>query len=108
MMAAGVNVGEGAELGILSKVGDVQSAAEQLMTPPALTVPPSYEVARYAQAQAVSIDYDRLAQAVVAAAQAAPVHASINLDKIKLGEAVASSQETITRGRAVAPFLAKK
>lgn len=52
MMAAGVNVGEGAELGILSKVGDVQSAAEQLMTPPALTVPPSYEVARYASAQA--------------------------------------------------------
>src|SRR5690606_18396226 len=34
MMAAGVNVGEGAELGILSKVGDVQSAAEQLMSPP--------------------------------------------------------------------------
>lgn len=53
MKAAGVNVGEGAELGILSKVGDVQSAAEQLMTPPALTVPPSMEVARYAQAQVV-------------------------------------------------------
>lgn len=52
MMAAGVNVGEGAELGILSKVGDVQSAAEQLMTPPSLTVPPSYEVSRYAQSQA--------------------------------------------------------
>lgn len=52
MKAAGINVGEGAEIGILSKVGDVQSAAEQLMTPPALTVPPSYEVSRYAQAQA--------------------------------------------------------
>ena len=67
MMAAGVNVGEGAELGILSKVGDVQSAAEQLMTPPALTVPPSYEVARYAQAQAspsIAIDYNQLAAAM--------------------------------------------
>ncbi|QRQ79180.1 phage tail tape measure protein [Glutamicibacter protophormiae] len=51
MKAAGINVGEGAELGILSKVGDVQSAAEKLMSPPALTVPPSYEVSRYAQAQ---------------------------------------------------------
>lgn len=54
MKAAGINVGEGAELGILSKVGDVQSAAEQLMTPPALMIPPSYEVSRYAQAQAGS------------------------------------------------------
>lgn len=52
MMAAGVNVGEGAELGILSKVGDVQSAAERLMSPPSLTIPPSMEVLRYAQAQA--------------------------------------------------------
>lgn len=69
MMAAGVNVGEGAELGILSKVGDVQSAAEQLMTPPALTVPPSYEVARYAQAQAAPsvVDPRVIAEAVAGA-----------------------------------------
>ncbi|TFH57275.1 phage tail tape measure protein [Glutamicibacter arilaitensis] len=68
MMAAGVNVGEGAELGILSKVGDVQSAAEQLMTPPALTVPPSYEVSRYASAQAApaSVSPEAIAQAVQA------------------------------------------
>ncbi|UXN33534.1 phage tail tape measure protein [Glutamicibacter sp. M10] len=51
MKAAGINVGEGAELGILSKVDDVQSAAEQLMSPPAFMIPPSMEVARYAQAQ---------------------------------------------------------
>lgn len=68
MKAAGINVGEGAELGILSKVGDVSKAAEQLMAPPALMVPPSPEVARYASAQAtapsVAIDYDRLAEAM--------------------------------------------
>lgn len=68
MMQAGVHVGEGAELGILSKVGDVSKAAERLMAPPALAVPPSPEVARYASAQAaapsVAIDYDRLAEAM--------------------------------------------
>ncbi|GAA0188009.1 phage tail tape measure protein [Glutamicibacter creatinolyticus] len=67
MMQAGVHVGEGAELGILSKVGDVSKAAERLMTPPALVVPPSPEVARFAAAQAVpsvSIDYDKLAAAM--------------------------------------------
>lgn len=67
MMAAGVNVGEGAELGILSKVDDVQSAAEQLMTPPALTVPPSVEGSRYAQAQAApGVSTEAIAQAVQA------------------------------------------
>lgn len=68
MKAAGINVGEGAELGILSKVGDVQSAAEQLMTPPALTVPPSYEVSRYAQAQAgpAAVSPEAIAHAVQA------------------------------------------
>lgn len=68
MMAAGVNVGEGAELGILSKVGDVQSAAENLMTPPALMVPPSPEVARYASAQGSSaMSAEVIAQAVASA-----------------------------------------
>lgn len=81
MMAAGVNVGEGAELGILSKVGDVQSAAEQLMTPPALAVPPSYEVARYASAQAApAFDYERMAQAVVVAAQSSPINNKLQVD----------------------------
>lgn len=80
MMAAGVNVGEGAELGILSKIGDVQSAADQLMTPPALMVPPSFEVSRHAQAQAmpaVAFDYDKLAAAMANVQVVSPV----NIDK---------------------------
>ncbi|MGO2411594.1 phage tail tape measure protein [Glutamicibacter arilaitensis] len=80
MMAAGVNVGEGAELGILSKIGDVQSAAEQLMAPPALMVPPSFEVSRHAQAQAmpaVAFDYDKLAAAMANVQVVSPV----NIDK---------------------------
>lgn len=69
MMAAGVNVGEGAEMGILSKVGDVQSAAEQLMTPPAFTVPPSYEVSRHAAAQSAPVvtNTEEIAAAVASA-----------------------------------------
>lgn len=68
MMAAGVNVGEGAELGILSKVGDVQSAAEQLMTPPALTVPPAFEASRYmvGNTAPLQINMSDIAQAVQA------------------------------------------
>lgn len=68
MFGAGVNVGEGAELGILSKIGDVQSAAEQLMSPPSLTVPPSHEVTRYASAQAAPAGIS--AEAITAAVQA--------------------------------------
>gem|GEM_PF-1128202 len=76
----------------------------------ALAVPPSYEVARYAAAQAVSapIDYERLAQAVVTAAQKTPVHASISLDGRKFGEAIESVQHAATRGKPAAPFLQKK
>lgn len=68
MMQAGVHVGEGAELGILSKVGDVSKAAERLLTPSALAVPPSPEVARYAQAQAAApaISTEAIAAAVQA------------------------------------------
>src|SRR5690606_33882836 len=47
MMAAGVNVGEGAELGILSKVGDVQGAMSRMAEAPAFSIPPSAEVVRY-------------------------------------------------------------
>ncbi|KUM31569.1 hypothetical protein AQ436_00055 [Arthrobacter sp. EpRS66] len=66
MKAAGVHVGEGAELGILSKVDDVSLAAEKLMTPPALMVPPSPEVSRYANAQGASgaVSPEAIAQAV--------------------------------------------
>ncbi|MBF6672448.1 phage tail tape measure protein [Glutamicibacter sp. FBE19] len=108
MFGAGVNTGEGAELGILSKVGDVQSAAEQLMTPPSLTVPPSYEVSRYAQAQAAPIDYERLTNMVIAAARATPVEVPIYLDKTKLGQGIADIQKAATRGRPAAPFFAQK
>lgn len=108
MMAAGVNVGEGAELGILSKVGDVQSAAEQLMSPPALTGPPSYEVSRYASAQAAPIDYERLTNMVIAAARATPVEVPVYLDRMQLGKGIADIQNSATRGRPAAPFFAKK
>lgn len=82
MFGAGVNVGEGAELGILSKVGDVSGAAEQLMAMPALSIPPSAEVARYAAQpaqQGFQMDYALLAQEVVKAAAAAqPVDVQID------------------------------
>ncbi|MGP9528140.1 phage tail tape measure protein [Glutamicibacter sp. AOP5-A2-18] len=67
LFKAGVDAGDGVELGLLSKVSDVESAAENLMTPPALMVPPSVEVSRYASSQsapAVAIDYQQLAQAM--------------------------------------------
>lgn len=68
MFGAGVNVGEGAELGILSKVSDVQGAMGMLAEAPAFSVPPSPEVVRYAAQPAASagIDYTRLAQALAA------------------------------------------
>ena len=66
MFGAGVNVGEGAELGILSKVGAVESAAEKLMTPQAFTIPPSPEVSRYQPAQntMLRVDSEMIANAV--------------------------------------------
>lgn len=56
MEAAGINVGEGAELGVLSKVSDVQKAMGQLGATPGMgswgtpSVPPSREVAAHAAA----------------------------------------------------------
>lgn len=108
MMAAGVNVGEGAELGILSKIGAVESAAEKLMTPQAFTIPPSPEVSRYQVAQNTMLDYDKLASMVVVAAQSMQVEASINLNGTALGKAIAGIQKDATRGNPVAPFLGKK
>lgn len=108
MFGAGVNVGEGAELGILSKVGAVESAAEKLMTPQAFTIPPAFEASRYASAQAAPIDYERLTNMVIAAARATPVEVPIYLDKTKLGQGIADIQKDATRGRPAAPFFAKK
>ncbi|ALQ31233.1 hypothetical protein ATC04_12135 [Arthrobacter sp. YC-RL1] len=73
----------------------------------ALAVPPSYEVARYAQAQAAPIDYERLTNMVIAAARATPVEASIHLDGVKLGKGIAYIQNNATRGKPAAPFLAR-
>ncbi|RAX50856.1 phage tail tape measure protein [Arthrobacter sp. AQ5-05] len=69
MFGAGVNVGEGAELGILSKVGDVQGAMGMLAEAPAFSVPPSAEVARYAAqpAHGGGVDTQAIANAVAGA-----------------------------------------
>lgn len=92
MFGAGVNVGEGAELGMLSKVGDVSDAAAKLMTPPALTVPPSYEVARYASGQAspsMAIDYNQLAQAMANV----QLNANLTVDRRQAGTLVQAGQK---------------
>lgn len=52
-----------------------------------------------------SIDYDRLASMVVAAAQSAPVHTNVNVDGKRLLSAMASAQHDATRGRPAAPIL---
>ena len=75
----------------------------------ALSVPPpSYEGARYAQAQAAPIDYERLTKMVIAAARATPVEVPIYLDKTKLGQGIADIQKSGTRGRPASPFFAQK
>lgn len=59
---------------------------------PAFSVPPSPEVARYAAQPAGAIlDYDRLAQALVVAVQAAPVQAKFALGRQEFASAVNSA-----------------
>lgn len=99
----------GGGLASIPKVSDVFAqmghAAEGAFAP-SLSVPPSAVVARYAAQPAdVEFDYDRLALAVVRAAQASPVHAEFKLDSFRLANAVASVQHQATRRKPVAPFL---
>lgn len=93
MFGAGVNVGEGAELGILSKVSDVQGAMGMLAEAPAFSVPPSAEVARYTAQPAVSagvvIDYDRLAQAMTNV----QLNANLQIDRKQAGTLVQAGQK---------------
>ncbi|EMQ98340.1 phage tail tape measure protein [Paeniglutamicibacter gangotriensis] len=93
MFGAGVNVGEGAELGILSKVSDVQGAMGLLAEAPAFAVPPSAEVARYAAqppaSAGVVIDYDRLAQAMTSV----QLNANLQIDRKQAGTLVQAGQK---------------
>lgn len=115
LRGVGHDGGDGLALGFEDRLGLVSAAAGRLgdaamsgYGSPAFSIPPSAEVARYAaQPAAAGFDYARLAEAVVRAAQAAPVQASINLDGRKFGDAIAAAQKTATRGNPKVPFLAK-
>lgn len=83
MMQAGIHTGEGAELGILSKVSDVQKAMGQLTTVPGggswgtTVVPPSREVSTHAAGGRTFSDADLGALAQMLNDR--PIHSELHL-----------------------------